>query len=83
MAGNGGIEIDQRPVFGRTEAMQADPLWRDHLLFDEYLHGDNGVGIGASYQTGWTAMVANLIERPAFTSSPREQSQIAGEGRAD
>ncbi len=55
-------EQGRRPVFGGTEIMQTDPHWRDHLLFYEYFHGDNGAGIGASHQTGWTALVANLIE---------------------
>lgn len=41
---------------------QNDPNWRDHLLFYEYFHGDNGAGLGASHQTGWTALVANLIQ---------------------
>ena len=53
----------RRPVFGGTEVMQTDPHWRDHILFYEYFHGDNGAGIGASHQTGWTAVVANLIDR--------------------
>jgi hypothetical protein len=53
----------RRPVFGGTEVMQTDPHWRDHLLFYEYFHGDNGAGIGASHQTGWTAIVANLLEQ--------------------
>ena len=52
----------RRPVFGGTEVMQTDPHWRDHILFYEYFHGDNGAGIGASHQTGWTALVANLID---------------------
>ncbi len=56
--GDGG----RRPVFGGREILQRDPLWRDHLLFYEYFHGDNGAGIGASHQTGWTALVANLIQ---------------------
>jgi hypothetical protein len=51
-----------RPVFGGTEKFQKDPHWRDHLLFYEYFHGDNGAGIGASHQTGWTACIAKLIE---------------------
>lgn len=51
-----------RPVFGGTEKFQSDPNWRDHLLFYEYFHGDNGAGIGASHQTGWTGAVAVLIE---------------------
>jgi hypothetical protein len=53
----------RRPVFGGLEKFQTDPHWRDHLLFHEYFHGDNGAGIGASHQTGWTALVAKLIEQ--------------------
>ena len=45
-----------------TEKFQADPHWRDHLLFYEYFHGDNGAGLGASHQTGWTGLVARLIQ---------------------
>ena len=52
----------RRPVFGGAEKFQNDPHWRDHLLFYEYFHGDNGAGIGASHQTGWTGVVATLIE---------------------
>jgi hypothetical protein len=52
----------RRPVFGGVEKFQDDPYWRDHLLFYEYFHGDNGAGIGASHQTGWTGLVATLIE---------------------
>jgi hypothetical protein len=52
----------RRPVFGGAKKFQQDPLWRDHLLFYEYFHGDNGAGIGASHQTGWTALVASLID---------------------
>jgi hypothetical protein len=52
----------RRPVFGGAEKFQSDPNWRDHLLFYEYFHGDNGAGIGASHQTGWTGLVAPLIE---------------------
>ncbi len=51
----------RRPVFGGAEKFQTDPDWRDHLLFYEYFHGDNGAGIGASHQTGWTGAVASLI----------------------
>jgi hypothetical protein len=51
-----------RPVFGGAEKFQSDPYWRDNLLFYEYFHGDNGAGIGASHQTGWTGLVAPLIE---------------------
>jgi hypothetical protein len=55
-------ETGRRPVFGGAEKFQRDPYWRDHLLFYEYFHGDNGAGIGASHQTGWTGMVGGLIE---------------------
>jgi hypothetical protein len=55
-------EEGRRPVFGGAAKMQHDPQFRDHLLFYEYFHGDNGAGIGASHQTGWTALVANLID---------------------
>jgi hypothetical protein len=54
-------ERGQRPVFGGSEIFQNDPHWRDHLLFYEYFHGDNGAGLGASHQTGWTGLVAPLI----------------------
>ena len=53
----------RRPVFGSSEVMQSDPNWRDNILFYEYFHGDSGAGIGASHQTGWTALVANLLDR--------------------
>jgi len=52
----------KRPVYGGTEKFQADPHWRDHILFYEYFHGDNGAGLGASHQTGWTGLVAKLIQ---------------------
>jgi mannosylglycerate hydrolase MGH1-like protein len=52
----------RRPVFGATEKFQNDPQWRDYLLFYEYFHGDNGAGIGASHQTGWTGLVARLLQ---------------------
>ena len=52
----------RRPVYGGAPKFADDPNWRDHLLFYEYFHGDNGAGIGASHQTGWTALVANLID---------------------
>jgi len=55
-------EHGRRPVYGGTEKFQNDPYWRDHLLFYEYFHGDNGAGLGASHQTGWTGLVAKLIE---------------------
>jgi hypothetical protein len=59
-----------RPIFGTSALMQRDPAWRDLLLFHEYFDGDTGAGLGASHQTGWTALVAKLIEQsgvPAVT----------------
>jgi hypothetical protein len=53
----------KRPVAGGAEIFQNDPNWRDLILFYEYFHGDNGAGIGASHQTGWTGLVAKLIEQ--------------------
>jgi len=53
---------DRRPVFGRTEKFQRDPHWRDLLNFYEHFHGDNGAGIGASHQTGWTGLIAKLLQ---------------------
>jgi hypothetical protein len=55
-------ERGRRPVYGGARKFQGDPQWRDHLLFYEYFHGDNGAGIGASHQTGWTGLVATLIQ---------------------
>jgi hypothetical protein len=51
----------RRPVYGGTEKFQRDRHWKNHILFYEYFHGDNGAGIGASHQTGWTGLVAKLI----------------------
>ena len=55
-------ERGRRPVYGGTEKFQTDPHWRDHILFYEYFHGDNGAGLGASHQTGWTGLVAKIIQ---------------------
>ncbi len=54
---------NRRPVFGGEALFQNDPHWRDHVLFYEYFHGDNGAGIGASHQTGWTALIAKLLQQ--------------------
>ena len=53
----------RRPVYGGLEKFQNDPHWRDYIQFHEYFHGDNGAGVGASHQTGWTGLVAKLIEQ--------------------
>jgi hypothetical protein len=66
-----------RPVYGGTKTFQADPHWRDLILFHEYFHGDNGAGLGASHQTGWTGAVAKLIQ--LFGSMDAEQVLESGE----
>jgi hypothetical protein len=62
-------EHGRRPVYGGTEKFQTDPHWKDLILFYEYFHGDNGAGIGASHQTGWTGVVARLIQMFAVLTS--------------
>lgn len=56
-------ENGRRPVYGGSDKFQSDPLWRDFILFYEYFHGDTGVGLGASHQTGWTGLVSKLLEQ--------------------
>ena len=53
----------RRPVYGDSDRFQTDPHWRDLVLFHEYFHGDTGAGLGASHQTGWTAVVAKLLQQ--------------------
>jgi hypothetical protein len=53
----------RRAFYGDQELFQDDPHWRDYNLFYEYFHGDSGAGLGASHQTGWTALVAKLIQQ--------------------
>jgi hypothetical protein len=55
-------ERGRRPVYGGTAKFQDDPHWRDLILFYEYFHGDNGAGLGASHQTGWTGVIARLLD---------------------
>ena len=64
-------EQGKRPVYGGTEKFQNDPHWRDHILFYEYFHGDNGAGLGASHQTGWSGLVAKFIELYGFLDPKR------------
>jgi len=52
----------RRPVYGGTKKFQEDPHWRDYILFYEYFHGDNGAGLGASHQTGWTRLIARTLD---------------------
>jgi len=89
-------EDGRRPVYGGTEKFQNDPHWRDLILFYEYFHGDNGAGLGASHQTGWTGTIAlalNLfgrIEANTILETERDRMptlftrrQVGGEGVAD
>src|SRR5262249_18294350 len=62
----------KRPVYGGTEKFQNDPHWRGLLLFYEYFHGDNGAGLGASHQTGWTGLIAGLMKIFGGTLKPEE-----------
>jgi hypothetical protein len=64
-------EQGKRPVYGGTEKFQTDPHWRDYILFYEYFHGDNGAGLGASHQTGWTGLVAKMIQVYGFLDPKR------------
>ena len=64
-------EQGRRPVYGGAEKFQTEPHWRDHLLFYEYFHGDNGAGLGASHQTGWTGLVAKLIQVFGYLDSKK------------
>ncbi|HSD57510.1 MAG TPA: hypothetical protein VLB04_04960 [Methanotrichaceae archaeon] len=60
-----------RPVYGGTKKFQSDPHWRDHILFYEYFHGDNGAGLGAGHQTGWTGLVAKSIQLFGYMDQER------------
>jgi hypothetical protein len=70
----------RRPVYGGTEKFQTDPFWKDYVLFFEYFHGDNGAGLGASHQTGWTGVVASLID--LFGRLDAQQFLSAGKSSA-
>jgi len=59
-------ENGRRACFGGCDVMQEDPLFRDHLLFHEYFHGETGAGLGANHQTGWTGLIAKIIEQVAL-----------------
>jgi hypothetical protein len=69
-------ERGKRPVYGGTDKFQSDPHWRDHILFYEYFHGDNGAGLGASHQTGWTGVIARCMH--IFATSTAEQFLALG-----
>jgi hypothetical protein len=81
----------KRPVYGGTKKFQEDPHWRDYILFYEYFHGDNGAGLGASHQTGWTGLIArsldlfarlkpeDAMQAPANTMAELTRQQVAGQ----
>ena len=78
----------RRPVYGGVELMQTDPAWKDNLLFYEYFHGDNGAGLGAMHQTGWTALIADLLidpprhsRRTIFLTQPAAHARPNGRRR--
>ena len=71
-------EKGRRPVNGHTEKFQTDPHWRDNILFYEYFHGDNGAGLGANHQTGWTGLVAKLMQMYALID-PRRILEVGKE----
>src|SRR5437879_12752631 len=68
-------ERGRRPVFGNLEKFQADPHWRDLVLFHEYFHGDSGAGVGASHQTGWTGVVTKLMQQSGESSKRKKPEQ--------
>jgi hypothetical protein len=72
-------EKGNRPVFGGAHKFQNDPHWRDYILFYEYFHGDNGAGLGASHQTGWTGTIARLMD--VFARVDAERALEFGKAR--
>ena len=72
----------RRPVYGGTAKFQDDPHWRDLILFYEYFHGDNGAGLGASHQTGWTGLVARLLDLFGRVDAKDLELEIAASSRA-
>jgi hypothetical protein len=74
----------RRAVFGGVDRFQQNPHWRDHIPFYEYFHGDNGAGIGASHQTGWTGLVAKLIQQAGASDvadAPRRKRRASSSGK--
>ena len=72
----------RRPVYGDSPKQQDDPHFRDHVLFYEYFHGDSGLGLGASHQTGWTGLVALLLHGRE-DDDPTRMAMPDGNGQAD
>jgi Mannosylglycerate hydrolase MGH1-like glycoside hydrolase domain len=79
----------RRPLYGGSEKFQTDPYWRDHILFYEYFHGDNGAGLGASHQTGWTGLIAKciqlngLLDAEQFLAAGKQFAFVRGTGYRD
>ena len=70
-------ETGQRPLYGGIEKFQTDPHWHDLIQFHEYFHGDNGAGLGASHQTGWTGLIAKLIQQQAeYATKPALPTEV-------
>jgi hypothetical protein len=65
----------RRPVFGENALFQHDPHWRDLIPFHEYFHGDTGAAVGASHQTGWTALVAKLLQQQGGRATRARSSE--------
>jgi hypothetical protein len=76
----GSGQAGRRPVNGGSRKFQEDPHWRDYLLFYEYFHGDNGAGLGASHQTGWTGVIARAMH--LFATTTAEQMLELGKAAA-
>jgi hypothetical protein len=73
----------ERPVFGGNRRLQDDSNFRDHVLFHEYFHGDTGRGVGASHQTGWTGLVAKLLQPRRKEASAPPEAELALTARLD
>jgi hypothetical protein len=73
-------ENGKRPVLGHWGRFQGDPHFKDHVLFYEYFHGDNGRGVGASHQTGWTGLIAKLLQPRAKTTQSQQESSTQPTG---
>ena len=75
-------EDGRRPVYGNAEKLQSDPHWRDLLMFYEYFHGDQGTGLGASHQTGWTGLVGKLLQQSGESPKRRKRKRTESEAQA-
>jgi hypothetical protein len=73
----------KRPVYGGLEKFQTDPNWHNLIMFHEYFHGDNGAGIGASHQTGWTGLVTKLMQQSGEARRQQKPSSTKPRVAAD